>query len=205
MKRCLSVLCILQMTLSACFSDLILNGGVEGGSNLGTLPSWTAWGGSGTLEGSYFHSGSQSVRFWWDDTGLFQNFNVTVGTEYQAQGYFYTPTTDRYTWDGGNSTYSYLRIEWYQADNSTPAGASVEATHFTPADLPDTWAHRSVSGTAPGGAVFGRVVLGIGGAGPGGGTVALDDISVTAVPEPVTVALFGSGALIALLARRKRR
>ncbi|MFH0880769.1 MAG: PEP-CTERM sorting domain-containing protein [Lentisphaerota bacterium] len=204
-KRLSFTVAVVFIMASGCFADLIINGGVEGGTGIADLPSWTSWGPSGTLEGNYFHGGAQCARFWWDDTGLFQNFNVTVGVGYTAQCYFYTPTADRYTWNGGNSTYTSLKIEWYQADNTTPAGASVETAHFTPDDAADTWAQRTVTGTAPVSAVYGRVVVAIGGAAPGSGTVAFDDVSVNAVPEPATVALLGGGALIAMLARRKRK
>ncbi|OGV45642.1 MAG: hypothetical protein A2X46_15015 [Lentisphaerae bacterium GWF2_57_35] len=186
-------------------ADLV-NGDVEGGTGLADIPGWLSWGPSGALEGSYAHSGAQCVRLWWDDTGLFQNFSVIGGQTYTASGYLYTPTSERYTWDVGNNTYASLKLEWYQADGVTSAGPGIETTRFTPDDLADVWAFRSISGAAPASATIGRMVLAIGGSGPASGTVAFDSLSaVAAVPEPSTMAFLVTSlvGLPMLLRRRK--
>jgi hypothetical protein len=188
------------------FGDLLSNSSLEGGSGLSDLPDWTAWGGSGTLEGSYYNSGSQSVRFWFNDTGLFQDFAATPGEEYETSGYLYTPSGgEQYTWDGGNLTYACIKLEWHRADDSLIS--YTESDHFTPDNTPDVWTQVSAQEEAPAETSYGRVTLLIDGAGPGSGTVAFDDVdaSVVAIPEPTTLALFGSIAGIFVLRRKLRR
>jgi hypothetical protein len=186
-------------------ADLLSNPGLEGGTGLSDIPDWTSWGSSGTLEGGYYHGGSQSVRTWWNDTGFYQDFTATEGENYELTGYMYSPSGgDNYTWDGGNQTYACIRMEW--RDSGDGLISSVDSTHFTPDNAADVWTEVTASGVAPAGTAVGRVVFLIDGAGPGGGTVAFDDIDVTAVavPEPSTIALIAVFAGV-IMAVRKRR
>ncbi|NCC53289.1 MAG: PEP-CTERM sorting domain-containing protein [Spartobacteria bacterium] len=185
-------------------ANLISNGSIEGGTGLSDVPDWNSWGSSGTLEGGYYQDGAQSVRFWWDDTGFWQNFDASEGEEINLEAYCYTPSGgDIYTWDGGNLTYATALIEWYDV-GETKIGEQ-EGTHFTPDSAADTWVQITANAVAPENTAHGRVVFGIRGAGPGSGTVAFDNISVTSViPEPTTFALFGL-AIGGLFLRRKAR
>jgi hypothetical protein len=184
-------------------ADLLTNPGLEGGTGLADVPSWTSWGGSGTLEGGYYQEGSQSVRFWFNDTGFYQDFAATIGEAYDFWGYLYTPSGgDQYTWDGENLTYATVKVEWHRSDDSLIS--STDATHFTPDNSPDTWTQVTGSDTAPAETDYGRIVFAIEGAGPGSGTVAFDnvDVSQQAIPEPTTFALV-AGAFGLLYLRRK--
>lgn len=186
-------------------ADLLSNPGLEGGTGLSDIPSWTSWGGSGTLEAGYYHGGSQSVRTWFNDTGFYQDFAATVGENYQANGWLYTPTGgDNYTWDVGNQTYACIKLEWHRANDSLIS--SQESTHFTPDNAADTWTEVIASSTAPAETSYGRVVFLIDGAGPGSGTVAFDDVDVTAVavPEPSTIALIAVFAGVVMAVRKRR-
>lgn len=95
-----------------------------------------------------------------------------------------------------------FRIEWRSASaevSRTPNSIPTITSDYTP---------FSLTATVPAGAIVGRFVYAIQTFGPeptNTGTVYVDDMSVTVVPEPASAGLIGAGALgLLALARRKR-
>jgi hypothetical protein len=95
-----------------------------------------------------------------------------------------------------------FRIEWRSASAEVSRTANILPT------LGSDYTPFSLTAAAPAGAVIARVVYAIQTFGPeptNTGTVYVDDVSVTAVPEPASAGLIGVAALGLLrLARRNR-
>ncbi len=199
------VACVGMLAVAGARADLLSNGSLEGGTGLGDVPSWTSWGGSGALDGTA-HTGTQSIKLWFNDTGFYQDFAVLAGESVNGSIYCYTATANKYDWDVGNATYAAFRLEWFDAGEANLGGA-VESTHFTPANAADTWTQLTANNAvAPANTTHGRLVFSIEGAGPGAGSVLFDDAMVTsAVPEPGTLALMGLSMLGLFVFRKKIR
>jgi hypothetical protein len=119
-------------------------------------------------------------------SGVFQDVPVTVGTEYVFGGWQKTPSTP---FDVAVE----MRIEWVNASGSVFLRTPNLTTKPT-----DSYASVSLSGFAPPGAEFARLVYAIGSFGPeltNTGTVFVDDMFFSVVPEPSSLGLFGFTAL----------
>ncbi|MDD2236104.1 MAG: PEP-CTERM sorting domain-containing protein [Kiritimatiellae bacterium] len=198
------VVCIGMLAVAGARADLISNGSLEGGTGLSDVPSWTSWGTDGALDGTA-HEGTQSIKMWFNSTGFYQDFAVTAGESVNGSLYCYTASGDKYGWDVGNATYAAFKLEWFNSSEDNLGGA-IYSTHFTPDNAADTWTELTVNNAvAPAGTAHGRMVFSIEGAGPGAGSVLFDSASVTAVPEPGTLALMGLSMLGLLVFRKKIR
>ena len=199
MKRVLLLFALLAM-IGIAGAELLVNGDFEDGDTgqLGVvpIPGWNSWGDTG------WHNNdagavidTKSMKFWWDSSGMWQDFTATAGTtyEYSVQVMDFSGDTTANNWD--------LRIEaeFYDASD-TQLTAAVLGYFDSGIEPDDTWVEIGDSIVAPANTAYGRVVLrmwdwqeGIGGA------LYFDNVSV--VPEPASFVLLGLGGL--LLRRRK--
>ncbi len=168
---------------------LVLNGDFEVGSTggLGTITSWNSWGGSGYHHNDYNHtiSGSKAVKMWWDDSGIYQDFNVSGSTDYYFNAYFYNLSTDPlHIWKG------YLKVEWYDSGYTKITENDIGLLYPDGTDPYNIWKNVSAKVTSPSNAVHGRPVFGVRdwtAAGPSG-AVSLDDVYAgTSAPSGPTV------------------
>jgi hypothetical protein len=181
-------------------ANLLVNGDFEDGDTgqvgVVPIPGWNSWGNNGWHNddaGAVIDT--KSMKFWWDQVGLWQDFAATAGTiyHYSVQVIDASRDTTANNWD------LQIEAEFYDAANSQLT--AVLMGYFDSTLQPnDTWVEIGGSIAAPAGTSYGRVVIrtvdwqsGIGGA------LYFDNVSV--VPEPVTFCLLGLGGLF--LKRRR--
>lgn len=202
MKRwmCMGLAVLLTGSLTV-FANMLTNGGFEDGDlgQLGvvSIPGWNNWGYSG-----WHHDdpgcmiGTKGMKFWWDDSGMWQDYAAVAGQTYvySVQVMDASRDTTPNNWDFR------LEAEFYDATN-TQLTAVVLGYFDSTIQPDDTWIQLSGSIMAPVGTAYGRVVLRLWDWQPGiGGAIYFDEVSV--VPEPASLLVCGLGGL--LLGRRHR-
>jgi hypothetical protein len=128
--------------------------------------------------------------------GVFQDVVVVAGQQITYSGW--NKTTSAPFGPGAE-----FRIEWRNAAGNNEVGRTLNfdpglTTDYTPFTLTET---------VPAGADLARVVYAIQtfGGTTNSGEVFLDDFSITAIPEPTTLALAGLTGLVMLAAGRRRK
>ena len=197
------VIVIVLGLASVASANLLVNGdfsqnGVPAALGTTNISSWSSWGSSGYYNDDI--DSQMSVKIWWDDSGLWQDWSATAGEAYTLAVDARQQSTDPLvSWRG------YLKVEFYNSTNGQIA--SQELDYLTPTDSKDTWLQLSGTYTAPVDTVYGRILLGMNNwASNAAGSVYFDNASVVAaIPEPTMAALFGFAGLIFLAARRMVR
>jgi hypothetical protein len=168
------------------------------------IPGWKTYGTNGEhhSDACSVKSGTKAVKEWLDDTGIFQDFPVVAGREYDFSVWAIALSSDGGGFYGRDA---FFMVEWYADVNAPPILAAVIGYFYAdPFTFPynpdpyDTWKFISGTETAPLGAVTGRVFMGMtmGSIGPDAhiGSINWDDVSVTypygaSNPEPANGAL----------------
>jgi hypothetical protein len=180
------------------------------------VPGWSTFGGANFFQTPLAHSGN-----WVMDTpdagggysvpGAFETFAATPGETFTLSGWVYTPNVLPVN---GND-FAILQISFFAGTppnnyGGAPAvGPAIGVNVGEPAGgggvpLPQgTWTYASVSAPTPAGAnsveVFALDINADANA-----DFYFDDLSLTVVPEPTTLALLGLGAAAMLAARRRQ-
>ncbi len=150
-------------------ANILYNDGFEEG-DLGQfssvdIPGWVAYGSSGWHhEDGGAHFDAKAIKEWSDDTGIFQDFDVIVGMEYDFSVYAISLDSDAGGLHGWDAVF---KVEWLDSDyvliradeigryyGIKDAGSSGQA-----GDPLNTWKFLSGTKTAPYPAAVGRVVL----------------------------------------------
>jgi len=192
----------LLLAASPAYPDLILNGDFTDNGTYGQLPTtnithWTTWGASGWYQNDI--DSDASIKFWFYDTGAYQNHDAMENQVFQYSVQARTPSGDQLAGMEG-----YLKAEFYDSTDTRISEYVVDT--FTPSDPVDTWVQLSGLATAPVGTAYGRIVLGLQDDGTPdneSGALYFDDASV--IPEPSAAALLALGAMGVLTARQRRR
>lgn len=202
MRKAIAILAALSATGILAQANLLTNPGFEDGG----LQGWSTWN-SGNIQQlfnwGWQHSGTGMVRMWWD-AGVYQDFAVTPGSNYQISAWYCHPNWDFVRW-GTTGVVGAITLEWRDASDNFIA----QAWQFTWGldNTPDTNWHQAVSPAcqAPGNAASGRILLHVWNDGSGGGSAFYDDASaIGVIPEPSSSAALALGSLV-LLALRHRR
>ena len=204
MMRCLWIGMALLVAAAPASANLLVNGDFEDGvtGNIGDgVPGWSVWGASG-----WHHDDAgrvidqKAVKFWWDDAGMWQDFAVVGGNDYDFSVQAFNWSGDQLTgWNG------VIKAEFYNSAIGTDPGDVLLAIdldrYYSASDLVDAWVEIGDTVTAPATADIGRIVLliadwqstGVGGA------LNFDNASVT--PEPASIVALVGMALVALRRR----
>jgi len=196
-----SVLLIGTLTVPA-LANLLVNGDFETGdtgpiNGAGVPTDWFAWGPTS----GWHHDDAgkvidtKAIKFWWDDVGLWQDFDATAGVEYLFSVEVLNATDDTLVgWNG------ILIAEFYDSGDAQLTALTVDK-YLSASDPVDQWVNVSGVVTAPAGTDYGRMILKIGDWTPDGvgGSLNLDNASV--VPEPATLAVL---LVLGTLAARRR-
>ncbi len=136
-------------------NNLLLNGDFALSGNpaqLGTavINNWNTWGTGGWYQNDI--DSQMSVKIWWDDTGIYQNFTCATGAVYvfsvQGRHRSSKPLVNRS---------GVLKAEFYDS-GGTPLAAYI-LDDLKPTDPQDQWIPMSGVCTSPANSVQGRLVL----------------------------------------------
>ncbi|MFH0881261.1 MAG: autotransporter-associated beta strand repeat-containing protein, partial [Lentisphaerota bacterium] len=126
-----------------------------------TINNWTTWGASGWYNNDI--DAQMAVKFWWNDSGMYQDFDCSAGMKYDFSVYARQRDIEPLTnWHG------YLTAEFFDA--SWVSVGSRELDYISSDDPTNQWIQLSGSYTSPANSVHGRMVLGVNNwaAGPAG-------------------------------------
>lgn len=166
-------------------ANLLTNGDFEAGATgqVGTvaIPGWKSWGSNG-----WHHNdagavmGTKGMKFWWDQVGLWQDFEAAAGLtyHYSVQCMDFSGSTSANNWD------LQIEAEFYTASNTQLT--AVVLGYFDSTTQPnDVWVEIGGSVAAPANTAYGRVVMRTVGWQEGiDGAVYFDNVSVTQNNDP---------------------
>ncbi|MDD5738011.1 MAG: hypothetical protein PHH20_06915 [Candidatus Omnitrophica bacterium] len=189
-------------------ANMIGNGNFQN-SDRGTFGSifigdWSTTGYSGAIHREFnYPSGlGNAVKIWHDDTSVYQDFAASADRSYSIGGYAYAPGSDAggaRGWDG------VCIVEWYRGGIwlGTKISEDEVGRFYGGVDSMDSWKYFQSIVTAPELADSAKLVLTIAdnGSNPKSGSIGWDNIYVEAVPEPLSVIVFGAGLSGILLAQ----
>ena len=185
--------------------NLLQNAGFEDGATgpIGSgMPNWGVWGNSG-----WHHDdagkvvGTKAIKFWWDDSGIWQDVTVVGGGQYTFSVLAMSASDDPlWGWNG------LLKAEFYNSVLGTDGAhrlAAIDVDRFYSASDPtNQWVLLTGTVTAPANADIGRIQLNIVDWQSGvHGSLNFDEASISLLPEPATVLLLGLG--VTVLVRRR--
>ncbi len=204
MKRWLLVLGLtVGLAAQGASANLLINGGFEDGAtgNIGDgVPGWNVWGGAGWHHDDAGRTIDQkAIKFWWDDSGIWQDFTVTGGQEYDFSVQVLSSSLEPLVgWNG------LIKAEFYDSSSGTgTALVDVELEkYYSATDPMDAWVEIGGTVTAPANADVGRIVLLIVDWQETGVSGALNFDNAVVTPEPASLLLLAGGGL-ALLRRRR--
>jgi len=158
----------------------------------------------GTGESGWYQDditpGNMCIKFWWDDIGIYQDFDAQAGQQFDFRVYALQRDSEPLVdWQG------YLKAEFY--DSGGNQLLAQELDYLYPSDPTNQWVLLHGRVTAPSNTDYGRIVLGIKNWTPNvSGAAYFDDASVEAVPEPgVLMLLLGVAVARILPATRPGR
>ena len=216
MRSLTFVAVVILASVSCAFADIIVISNADfnvqpaGGWNGGNAaPEWdNRSGNNNEASDAFTHSGVGGSLKIWAGAGIYVAHQdatvqdaglIPVGfTQWTLDFYAYTQTSDYYT--NGNINF---HIEWFTNFSAGGEVAPRSVTYLPQNITPDTWLRVSNTGDIPVNATYWRVVFEQ--AGTEGGSVFLDDVNLSVIPEPGTAALLGmaGGLMLMRLARRK--
>jgi hypothetical protein len=194
-------------------ADLLTNPGFEnapftGAEQPGAGTGWTSFNGAFRIQGqpplgpAGAHGGTVALKVF-GVAGAFQQFAASEGQTWNGGAWVINDSLDPMA--GGQV--AAVNIEWIDANNNQIGFISNGTFNLVNGDAAtqDVWRLKTITGVAPAGTAFARLVLITGDFQPGGfgGAPRFDDAFFEVIPEPSSIALLSLGA-IGLVARRRR-
>ncbi len=202
MKKFVWLVVAVMAVATAASANLLVNGDftLDGTTaQLGTaaINNWSYWGTSGWYNDDI--GANLSVKVWWDDTGLYQDWACDGNTAYELS----VDAMNRSGSDNLTNWWGYLKVEFYDVSNAK-VGES-ELDFLTMDDPDDTWMSLSGTYTSPAASSYGRIVLGLTHwAENPSGAAYFDNASVIeAIPEPAIAGLLLIGVVGLRMLRRR--
>lgn len=153
-----------------------------------------------TFSQTYSHSGAWSMETYYDPSWILgvsdQGVAVTPGADYMLTGWAFTPNTL-------SSAQGMVGI-FFDDANGELIGQYLTSATLGSASPANIWIQLSVGGIAPANAASVWAETLLWNPGPGD-AVYFDDLSLTMVPEPSTLAVLSAGLGLGLLGRRRTR
>jgi MYXO-CTERM domain-containing protein len=190
---------VAALVVPASATNLLINSGFEEGDTgaIGNgYPGWNVWGNSG-----WHHDDAgkvidtKAIKFWWDDSGTWQDVSVVAGQEYEFSVKAFNASGDPLVGWNGN-----LTAQFFNAQGTDSANRLLDVVvdkFYSASDPKDQWVLLSGKVTAPAGAATGRIQLNIADWQSGvGGSLNFDEASISATPEPAALLLAGLGAIV---------
>ena len=197
---------VAMLGATSAWGNLLVNPGFEApDASAGDQYAITGSSGWNGFNGAYItattkETGLQSFKAFGSPGGAFQDFPAFAG-----QTWLGMVDSEKFSADplvGQQGTF--INIEWHDSGGGLISFLSTPIANST--STPDVWIPGSVSGTAPAGTSFVRLVLLCGpytGIGTGsGGAGFFDNASFDVVPEPGTLSLLAIAGLLSLRRRR---
>ena len=168
-------------------AEELINGHFEDG-DCGYLengvPGWRYWGG----KTGYHHEeseacfGSKGMKLWWENSGMWQNFNASPGISYEC-------SVNVMDWSGETSSVNWdfrFDIEFYNSNDKLLTKEVVGYFDSTN-ELDNIWRKLSGAVSAPDETEYGRVVLRLYNNREGiDGTIYIDNVSVISASQSVS-------------------
>jgi hypothetical protein len=178
----------------------------EGFENSGTIPTgWSMEYKTGTTDWTFQsggHLGHPASAY----TG---DYNALLYSSFDIETYLITPAMNLFGATSGSLELYHAQKEWWAPAQDelgvfyrVASGSWVELHSFWTNDLPD-WTQETMA--LPAGMLQDDVQIGFAGKTDDGYGVCLDDITVSAVPEPTSMALMALAAGALCARRRKKR
>lgn len=151
------------------------------------------------------HTGTQAAKtFSGPNGGIYQSVAVTAGTTYTASAYFENFAGDALSATGDQT--DDVRLTFFDASNNN-LGVFVSPTVVSGTSPSNVWTQLSVTAVAPAGATSVQFMGFLNNPNGHGGSLFIDDASLTAAstPEPALLGGIGLAGLAALSRRRTNR
>lgn len=179
---------------------------IDGGFETAGLPNWTTFSSAFQLAYAGAHSPTHVLQVYgpfnggWDGAGAYQTLAASANQTWTLNGFALNPSGDALQGTG----FGFIQLVF--KDSSDTAIGTFGSANVGSASPTDVWIPLTATGLAPNGTVAVSVyTLKLGGPLNPGGSIYFDDLSVTVVPEPSSIALALAGLLGFVTVLRKRR
>jgi hypothetical protein len=206
-----SISMVAAFALTAQGQNLLSDPNFASGTGVaGGFGGWTPFNGANfstnyTYGGGSFYSMENSGPGGYSVPGAYQYVAATAGTTYLLTGYAYIPTALASASDQGFLQITFVNSAFANLGTvqTSPGNALVSTPIMNNSSPTGTWVELSALATAPVGTAYAEpFTLVLDADAPT--TVYFADLSLTAVPEPSTLALAGMGLAMGLFVMRRR-